>query len=369
MFGLFLLSSQSLWANTEIKPITKTIQRTASVSSFKDIEVKAEVYDIYEYYETVETTWTDWECDYTPPDSSGNWEGFFNVPKASKPEALAKAIKGIGTSRAREIVYSSRGFFQRKPRSWNDFKQEIRRIENEMDAKGIYSEVVIKYGDENRVSLGYGSQGEGDYSCRPVTRTDTALVLRTQSRLVNTLVKRVDILFENSILLSGETEEFTLRWNGQDETVSINTANAFNSYGIEISSRGSIYLLKGEGRKSIRPANDDFVAHFSNDQGKLLLKVQDNRADELTKLSDGNYSLNVSFKLVKPGSWCSSDKVIVTKTVNFKNGRGEVDLNSLMVDVPQSGNKYQVKDLSFERTGTSYFSGTSGNINSDVIKY
>lgn len=500
LFGIFSVFGG---LHAEVRGGSYTIKRTQTQTEFRDIELKAEVYDVEERWQKELYTWTEYDCDYVPGDGKGDWHGFYEAPMSQKPNALAAAIKGIGATRAELIVYSRNDYFKRKPRSWNEFKNEIWRIENDSNEealRGVYNDVVIRYGDENRANLGYeysggynfwespdafagnpdpwhgyfnakkadkpaalakairgvgqntaeiivengyfsskprswddfkaeikgierdlegrypamnglyenvvsrygsdnkqnlygtpqrddGDRDPGDHYpspgsgrrrqeptspqivCRPVTRSETIWVKKTYEKLVDVLRKKVDVFIENGTLLNGETESIQLVWDGRSDAVQVNVSQALNSYNVSIEARGFVYKLTGTGRKAVSPASGDFSATLSNVGGKLTLTVNDSRAEELIGLSNGAYALVVNFKLVKKGGGCSSDKVMVTKSQTLSSGSGSIDLNSLATETLESKAKYQIKDLSFERQNTSFFSGRSGETKTSAVTY
>lgn len=91
------------------------------------------------------------------PQASGQselWTAYFNAPKEKKADALAKAIEGIGDISAKALV--EKGYFRTKPRSWEEFANEIDRAAGAgVIRKNVATMVVENHQAENINKLGY----------------------------------------------------------------------------------------------------------------------------------------------------------------------------------------------------------------------
>lgn len=417
VFGV-MISAGLLVAETRINQTSETITRTSVDNTFRK-ELRVEVWDVQQKTEWARQTyrWKEVDCDYNPGDNVPGWHGFFSLPLWDKPQALVDSVKGIDSlSLASQIVNSSRGFLETRPVNWNAFKKEIRRIEEELPANGLAYDVLILNGRENRINLGYEYNGGGsnlvgrqkaasdddynqpkkkdtdynspkpkrddDYNnpapkppndsvvCREYEKEDTIWVpvTRNDSHLIDVRTKRVTILFENSVLLSGESESFTLTWDGRSEQIGINKSGALNQYQLSIDAQGEVYTLKGVGRVPARPNSRDFTVSSSASSGKIYLSISDSLGDELKRLSP-NYGLQVRFTLYQKGSTCGSDKLIGSKSVQLTSGSGQIDVTAELEQVLGQGS-YQVREITIQRLNTPYFSNDpSGALGTQWIKF
>lgn len=207
--------------------------------------------------------------------------------------------------------------------------------------------------------------------CREYDREETEWipVTRDDSRLVDVRTKRVTILFENSVLLNGESESFVLTWDGKSEQIGINKSAALNQYAVSIDAQGEVYTLKGSGRVPARPAAGDFSASLSSSGGKIYLSVTDARGEELGRLSK-DYGLQVSFNLYQKGSKCGSDKLVGTKSVKLSSGSGQIDVTAELGQSLEAGKSYRITGLTFQRLNTTYFSNeASGGVSTEWVNY
>ena len=83
--------------------------------------------------------------------SSDPWMCYWNVRNAEKETILATVIRGVGASTARKMVQA--GAFNSKPRDWESFKAEIKRLSQQPGLSNLYNDVVAKYGSDNKNKL------------------------------------------------------------------------------------------------------------------------------------------------------------------------------------------------------------------------
>lgn len=363
-----LASSPSTFAYEEIESGKITVSVTNRETRFNNLDLSAKLYDVQTFERPVlkENQWTEWECDYVPGDGKGDWKGFYSVPKFEKARALSSAIKGIGISTAEQIVDSGRHYFEPKPRNWNAFKDEIRQIERELDLKGLYGNVISRYGDENMSNLGYRGSSE---SCRLVVHNEPYWTTEsyTERRFIRTLPRVIDIRVEGAKLLNGEQDQIQIVFDGRD--VKFGFPMAHNDYSAVEEARG-VFVVSARSRIPVRPATSDFNISLTK-EGTLYLNVTDLRAEELARVSEG-YKLNISFTLKKKKGMCSKDEVIVQSTELVPDGSARIDLQSLAQKAGknvESGAKYYVKDITIERLQTEFFSGKSGELKTSEINY
>lgn len=360
-------NNSQLYAYEDIEAGAATLTVTAASNQFREIDLSAKLFDVTSYEKPVqkEVHWTEWECDYVPGDGKGDWHGFYNLPKNQKPQALADAIKGIGLKTAETIVLSGRNYFSPKPRTWNEFKNEISQIEREQDLKGLYANVISKFGDENMTNLGY--RGESA-NCRVVDKHETIWTTETitERHFIRTLPRIVDISVNGSRLLQGEQEVITARYDGRNVTFDL--SRTYNQYTAAEEARG-VFVLRATGRQPVRPNLADFNIGLTKEGGSLFLNVQDNRFEELNRLSSG-YRLNVAFTFKKKQSGCKKDLVVAKSTVTLQGAMGRIDLTDAAQKAGQSveaGATYYVTGITVERLGTDFFSGTSGETKTSEV--
>jgi len=397
----------------EIRPGNFTINRSSSETQFRDIELKAEIWESSQEWVRKTFNWTEIYCDYDPGYNGGQiwFDDYLNLPKNMKSSALHRSISGISREQAEAVVYSSRGFLTNRPATWNDFRDEVWRIQESFSGEDIsfrtfYWDVIVENGSQNFKKMGYAHPGyssfsqlspssgpenalaslddkdyndhgpnpapapapapapspepvKPSYNCSTRTRFETLWKLESQSKMTGTIPKRVDVTIENSVLLRGERESIHLSWNGQSQQINVDTRYAINSYSLTVDSKGNTYLLKGEGRKAITPSTGDFKATFNYNGGKLTLDVSDSRAEELTKL-DPSYQLSVSVTVTKTASGCfGSTKPAGSKVLVFPSGSGSLDISTLLPEAAAAKDTIAISALTFERQNTKYFSGSA----------
>lgn len=197
-------------------------------------------------YREVEAPGTCYE--YTCRGGTGKselWNAFYSAPRAQKPAALARAIKGIGQPSAEALVNS--GYFGSKPRSWQDFAAEIKRAgDRGVIQKSAATAVTSTYRAENLVNLGYAADScsERAYACTvwvdrlmPVRFTNYRDVVRR--KIVATRLYKVTALVSNARLLSTERETVSFRVDENGAVLESEVSSTYNRYAVVTTPAGT----------------------------------------------------------------------------------------------------------------------------------
>ncbi len=253
IFILAISSFQVFGQRYEVEKASQKI-RIAQNDSRYNLNFQLKFYRIQEVIVPVQTTCTEAECtDEQGDGSTGQWYGFYNVPKAEKPAALAKAVKGIGQATAEKIVEHNLLTF--KPRSWSEFKSTIRQIESRLERLGynnkFASYVVEQYGYENRINLGYGTAS----SCRTVSRPCIQYVLQETRTYSHSQNRDLTVSVKNQVLQSFEVDHVTITVGSAEGDIGIST-EGYNSYKATYFDRGTGLELDGTRIKNAFPINE-----------------------------------------------------------------------------------------------------------------
>lgn len=269
--------------------VSKEVVRLPGQDLIRDIDLRSDIYEIsYKTRTVLETHW-ELDCDVEAGDGShGDWHNYWSVPKYERPVRLAAAVKGIGLSSATRIVNSGI-FFQKKPRSWNAFKMEIRRIDNTLGLY-LYSEVIVKYGRDNARNLGY----ESDKTCQWVLIPELVTYADEVKTFVRTERRRINLRFEKGTLLSNESEKFEVRFDGFQ--IDITEHRVMNQYERLVS--GDDYIFRAVKRTAVVPSADAVKAILLNEGGTLKLKVTDALYNEVRQLSRDS-QVEITYKVVR----------------------------------------------------------------------
>jgi hypothetical protein len=158
--------------------------------------------------------------------SDGHWYDAFEPYVKDKARALSDAIAGLDYEIADYLVKDGR-FFQQRPRSWGRFTREISRIDSAIGTK-LYTTVVCMNWKKNQESLGYA------LSCQPTFTTErrTYWVKRPDGSSGSSR-KKVAINFEGGFLLPGESETFTISYNGKRVWVDLDSPSLLHTYQVD----------------------------------------------------------------------------------------------------------------------------------------
>jgi len=270
-FVAFAMQSVAFAQSYEGTTVSKTFKRSGKIlgeQTEHDTVLASDIYKITSEYRWVEEKV--WECDGDGDGdgTTGDWKGFFNVPKDRKAGALADAIRGVGLSTAKRLVEDR--YFNSKPRSWSAFSSVIKRADDQYKT-GFSYEVLGKYKKDNMTNLGYIVEGE----CRWVTKREFRRV--PVKRFHHVEKREFAVVVNDAVLLSGEEESFKVVFDGFETDLRIYSKyNSFEINRFEESGR-VVYELTGT-RKRVDPSNNmELVAE--RDDRKLILTVSNPNFD------------------------------------------------------------------------------------------
>ncbi len=172
------------------------------------------------------------------------WDAFYRANRYEKADALADAIRGVGYLTAKKLVRD--GTFDRKPRTWREFSDQIYRADRRYRT-GFSREVLETYGEENQRRLGYSS-----LRCWTTKEPRTVQVPVTVfSRCAS---RRIKVRIENSLLAQDEYESITAHFDGYEDGVQLKSnSNRYQSDRTE--SSGSVDYTFTASRTRMRPMN------------------------------------------------------------------------------------------------------------------
>lgn len=284
------IATAATFEGTQVSKIVERTGKNLRGEASATFQLASEIFRVTVKREVVaETVWT-CENDVPADGKGGDWKGFFSATKEDKPYRLAEAIKGIGVETARRLVND--GFFDSKPRSWADFKKKVQEADNEFQT-GFSYDVIVKFGKENMINLGYLVEGQCGYKTEMVERL---VPVRT---FVRNEVRQYQVRINNAPLLNGESEKITVSFDGVEDSINVNSY--YNDYKIDRwNQNGQVVFDLAGVRKQVRPANDlNVTANVAN--GKLELSVTNTAFDaEVAAMEDMTIVGKVE---IDKGSW------------------------------------------------------------------
>jgi hypothetical protein len=190
--------------------------------------------------------------------SSPLWDEFYSAKRSEKAKALAKAIQGVGSVSASSLVEAN--YFNSKPRSWDDFKDEVERAANaEVITKNVRHQVLYQYRQENMSNLGYQTHVsnactfEVERYLAPrdvvVNKPRTTIETSTIRKLIDTERETYRVRVSGQRLQSFETETIVLNFDKESGRVGL-SATAYNNFSLSLNS--NVINVTGIGRKSIK---------------------------------------------------------------------------------------------------------------------
>jgi hypothetical protein len=359
--GAFLWGTLAF--GTRIEPQPKVLSNSESHAVFKDVVLEAHVLELQEFYSQVPTYFKDFNCDLEGLESEKRDEAFDYFNRAGQ---LTRMVAGITREDAKVIAAHPKNimaaWLDPFPSSWNRFKDEIASIETELELYGLYDAVVVNNGEANVLKLGYDEPTSE--SCKWVNVTRPVYQATPEEVVVDILKRDIDVYVYDAQFLRGEKEEIIVGFDGND--VNFDFSKALNSYRVETKTgeRG-VYHLYAEKRSAVSEL-DDFQRSLSQTGSDLILEISDQKAG---LLEDG-YEIIVRFELYQ-STWnpCSDGKSLGTVTQTLKAGAGRIVIQDHLSVQLETGKKYFVKNLHFERTKTSFFEGKTSSVDTDAVKW
>jgi len=321
VIGLFASSAEARIRDYD--PIPETINRTQDIDYIEDLTLKVEVYDVRTVRRRVKDQYWALDCMDIPGIGRGYWHNYWSLPQSQKPRALSDAIRGLGYSTAKKIVYST-NYFRRKPRTWNAFKSEIRRISEDRyaNAHEIYTNVIRKYGKENASNLGYWSIAHHTH-CHWVLVSDNYYVEERVRNYLHTEETVINVSFEGGFLIGGEREKLRAEWDGERVTfTSISTLHDYDFYQDENDEQ--TYILRATNRRQISPKINHFRISLFSERRDLKLKITDYLHEELQEYYPDSY---VEAEITIYRDRWGFDKKVGKGIISFDSWTSEINLN------------------------------------------
>ena len=227
--------------------------------------------------------WASTDCtDYVCTGGAGKsdlWNDYYAARKEGKAAALDAALKGIGQQTA--IKLNASGVFEKKPRSWQDFRERMNlALKGNFITADQYREVFATYGQENRSNLGYAGE-----SCRPqVYRCDAYGLVsvvngctgkKIEEKVINTLTKNIQVNIRNPQLQRFETESINVT-AGQDYNSVMVQRSDKTAYKVEKRAEGDNIVITMDGQDRLQiplPASVLQKISFSDTTGRPLTAV------------------------------------------------------------------------------------------------
>jgi hypothetical protein len=274
--------------------------------------------------------------------TEGDWKNFFNVPKPQKARALADAVLGIGLPTAERIVELN--LLDHKPRSWDEFKRLMKRIDDDYLQTGFSHEVTVTYGRENMRNLGYDTG-----NCHYEWKTEYYWV--EKKYVIGSIPARKDFRVEirDSILLRGESERITLSYNGlQDSLKDVDSSyNRYRSSRVEEQGRVT-YRLQGERIRATPP--NHAVIRLAKEGGRVAAELTDSDYDDELPGAGRTFVTVEIYKKV----FLWPDKLLGSFQLELVGGRAR----TLSDVVPPAGSKVYAT-YSLQKAGSAYYSTQS----------
>jgi hypothetical protein len=349
---------------------TKGAELTGEISQSMPavvLEAKIPVYKVVNQWIPRQVTCNRVDCSTSSGDGSkGNWNNFFNAPRAEKPKALADSIKGVGVPTAERIIAA--GFFKSKPRSWGEFSQEILKSEAALIRQGYqgrFSELVLeKFGEENSKSLGYYLEN----SCQIVTYPCTVFEEVETEIFVYNIERKVEVKVENQVLQSFEKDSYKIKVGMDPRDIEVTTDAGYNNYSYTVNAVSSGFTsitLKGQGRKAVRfPSSASSVSLATDSNGLKIVGQIENQY--LPSGDDAASTLAIVYKVCRINLFGGCFSVAVEKTQVAITGR------TFEVKIPGSALRKNSKHkvwYEVKRLGSKYYGGSGVENTTNVVKY
>lgn len=209
---------------------------------------------IHEYKKS-EIVWVDnWVIEYKPVQrrcenfvcfieqgTTPLWDDYTSEVGSLKPLRLSQAIVGLTEASASKLMRL--GFFQYKPQSWSDLRQDIEEAKSQKLITEIeYSNILFLNARKNLRNIGYPVEAcsAETYQCtiqveervnRPVPTPKETVV----KNVIETKYVQLFIQVENPPLLPTEKEIFEIKLLPETNTVSVSQLTSFAAYRSQVS--------------------------------------------------------------------------------------------------------------------------------------
>jgi hypothetical protein len=211
-------------------------------------QVPGEVKSTVQYY--------DYDCNAISSGSNPLWNAYFQTGGEKKAAALDNAIKGVGIDSAKALIKG--GYFRSKPKTWNDFKDELRSAADAgVIKKSVYTNATTQYGADNLQALGYTLA-----QCRTVLKSDTFYIdgivdvacwktrTVTRKQIITSIPKVADVRVKGSVLQPFEKDVITFSADNNGEMTV--TGEPYNRYELKRYSKGETTYLTLVGVERVR---------------------------------------------------------------------------------------------------------------------
>jgi hypothetical protein len=172
--GLFSASlfAEPVWTSGSVQVVHKS---TIGQADYGPYEIESQLVDNRADWVEEKGTWQEYDCSVAMDSRTleQKWYGYFRASDPNtKASALNSAIASIGERRAAYIVDQAPASFTPVPRSWNEFKTEVWKIERNLKLYGLYQEVVVSNGMATMKALGYLPEEKGAPQAQTQTTED-----------------------------------------------------------------------------------------------------------------------------------------------------------------------------------------------------
>jgi hypothetical protein len=235
------------------------------------------------------------------------WNAFFSAPGSQKASALANAIAGVGDSTAKNLIKNN--YFNSKPRSWNDFENEIHRAaQSRTISNDIEYQVLYKFRSENMAKLGYNTQVGCHFENRDIQTPREVLVdnwvyvdeIVPHRDLVKTDYRQYDLSISGQRLQSFESEMLVFSFDYDSNQISLSPSSYTN---FSISMEGRRIVVTGNSRRNTELPSDVLPtgATLESSGGKASFNAPINRLYIPKTAAEGQLMVSIEVHSCKKG--------------------------------------------------------------------
>lgn len=274
IFSLILFPESAFAASIEGRTTALALERHGKdLAPISEMEttVSAQLFEVTRRYVTIQTRVPSVTCNQSLEIRNEDWKGYFEASLSEKPGRLAQAIQGLSTQTATSMVLN--GYFSYRPETWEKFKSEISRAENQFEM-GLAYKVLGKNGKENLLSLGYFAEG----MCKLEYQMENLNHAVDDKRPFKTVTRQFKLLISGGLLLKAEAERFEISFNGFTDTLKIQSR--YNRYTVtQRIDNGDTIIYEISGQR-LRLDPDNTLQVIPSRQGKgMILTVVDSAYD------------------------------------------------------------------------------------------